>query len=308
MSHTHHHHGHHHHIPSGKKLLGVIVLNILITVSQLIGAIFSGSLALLSDAMHNFSDVAALVISYIANRLSRKNYTASKSYGYKRAEIVAALINTTALIGIGIYILVEAIGRLISTHTEEVHGMTVVWLATFSIAANGLSVILLSQDAKHNMNMRSAYLHLLTDTLSSVAVLAGGLMTYYYQIYWVDSVLSIMIAVLLIYSSWGLMTETIHVIMQFAPSNIDLVELEKRIEKIPGIKDMHHAHIWQLNDQEIHFQAHIDLVEDLKTSENCKLMNEVEMILHNEFGIDHIILQAEYGTTDDKKLIVQDHI
>ena len=192
-----HNHNHSHHKLSGRNLLISIFLNILITTAQIIGGIISGSLALISDAVHNLSDVISLVISYIANLLTnKKKQTLEKTFGYKRAEIIAAFVNAATLIVIAVFLGIEAIKRF--NNPKIINSELVIWLALLGIAFNGFSVLLLRKDAAHNMNMRSAYLHLLSDMLTSVAVLAGGLLMKYFEIYWVDAVLTILISIYLL--------------------------------------------------------------------------------------------------------------
>ena len=171
-------HHHHHHDTKGRNLLVSIVLNILITISQVIGGVISGSLALISDALHNFSDVMSLVISYIANKYAKKKASFDKTFGYKRAEIIAAFVNASSLMLVAAYLIYEAIHRFFDP--EEIESGLVIWLALLGVVANGFSVLLLRESSKENMNMRSAYLHLITDMSASVAVLIGGLLMKYF--------------------------------------------------------------------------------------------------------------------------------
>ena len=180
-SHSHNHsHCHHHGDLRGRNLVISIFLNLLITAAQVVGGLVSGSLALLSDALHNFSDVLSLVISYVANRLAKKKASKYKTFGYKRAEILAAFINAATLIIVAILLIIEAIERF--KNPQEIESNLVIWLSLLGIVANGFSVLLLKKDSNTNMNMRSAYIHLLTDMLASVAVLIGGLLMQFYKI------------------------------------------------------------------------------------------------------------------------------
>jgi len=212
MSHPHsHNHSHSHTELKSTNLLISILLNIIITVAQIIGGIVSGSLALLSDALHNFSDVISLVISYIANLLSKKEASINRTFGYKRAEILAAFINAFTLIIVAVLLIVEAVKRFYNP--EPIESNLVIWLSFIAILGNGFSVLLLRKDAEKNMNMRSAYLHLLTDMMASVAVLIGGLLMKYYQIFWVDSLLTLIIALYLIWVGFDLFKESFKVFM-----------------------------------------------------------------------------------------------
>ncbi|MGQ1784333.1 MULTISPECIES: cation diffusion facilitator family transporter [unclassified Saccharicrinis] len=305
MGHHHHdhYHGHHHPELQGKNLMIAILLNVLITVSQIIGAILSHSLSLMTDALHNLSDVMALVISYVANKLAKRKPTNRQSFGYKRAEILAAFINAATLLGISIYLIVEAIERMVMSKSVEVGGELVMWLAGLSIVANGLSVLLIQKDARNSMNMKAAYLHLFSDMLTSIAVLIGGFLMMNYKLYWVDSLLSVIIAVYLIVSSWKLVIGAMKVLMQFTPQDIDLDKIKEVICGLNQVENVHHVHIWQLTDHEIHFEAHIDCSEDLILSQVDKVMDKVRELLHHEFNIHHATLQPEFHVCDDKSLI-----
>jgi cobalt-zinc-cadmium efflux system protein len=297
----------HHHQPnvSGKKLLFTILLNVIITVAQFIGGIVSGSLALLSDAVHNFSDVLSLIVSYVANWLTRKRQqTLTQTFGYKRAEIVAAFFNAATLIVIAVFLIIEAIGRF--QHPQNISGNIVIVLAFVAIVANGLGVVLLQKDAEHNLNMQSAYLHLLTDMLTSVAVLVGGLLMKYFGWFWIDPVLTIIISIYLIYMSWRIFTASLKILMLFAPDDLVMHDIEKAILKIEGIKNIHHVHIWQLNDHETHLEAHIEFENDIALSEFDVKCEQIEHLLHDRFDIVHTNLQPEFNRDDAKEFIIQD--
>jgi cobalt-zinc-cadmium efflux system protein len=180
-NHSHHHHQHHNDV-KGRNLLISILLNLVITVAQVIGGILSGSLSLLSDALHNFSDVLSLIISYVANRYAKKKASFNRTFGYKRAEIIAAFVNAATLLVVAVYLIYEAVLRFFNP--QEIESGLVIWLALLGIIVNGLSVLLLRKSSKENMNMRSAYLHLFTDMSASVAVLAGGLLMKYFGWFW----------------------------------------------------------------------------------------------------------------------------
>jgi len=298
-------HSHDYPTLTGKNLLFSIILNIVITVSQIIGGLISGSLALISDAVHNFSDVVSLIISYGANLLThKKKQTLEYTFGYKRAEMIAAFFNAASLIVIGVFLGIEAIKRF--SEVQEIKSGLVIWLAILGIAANGLSVLLLKNDAKHNMNMKSAYLHLLSDMLTSVAVLIGGLLMKYYQIYWIDALLTLIISVYLIFMSWNILRDSLKILMLFAPSHIKINEIVDEVLKVDGIENIHHIHIWQLNDHECHFEAHLEFKDDINLSQFDFVCEEVEILLFNKFQIHHCNLQPEYQRNDLKEIIIQD--
>ena len=300
-----HNHSHNHTTLSGKNLLISIVLNIVITIAQLIGGFISGSLALISDAVHNFSDVISLVISYIANILvNKKKQTTQSTFGYKRAEIIAAFINAMSLVVIAVFLGIEAFERF--NNPVEINSKLVIWLAILGIAANGFSVLLLKKDSQHNLNMKSAYLHLLSDMLTSVAVLIGGLLMKYYQIYWIDAILTLMISVYLIYISWDILITSLKILMLFTPSHIKIEDVVNEVLKVKGIKNVHHVHIWQLNDHDSHFEAHLEFKEDINLSDFDLVCERIEEILHDKFDIHHSNLQPEFNRDDSKEIIIQD--
>lgn len=300
-----HDHKHDHGNLKGRNLGIAILLNVGITVAQVVGGFISGSLALLSDALHNFSDVLALVISWFASKLAGRKQTARQTFGYKRAEILAALINAVSLIVIAFFLLKEAVERL--GEPREIQSGLIMILGGLSIVLNGASVLLVVKDAKNNINMRSAYLHLLSDMVSSIAVVLGGFVMYMWKVSWVDSVLSIAIALYLVYSSWGLIVESIRIIMQFAPIHINLEEVQQKVKSVKEIKNIHHVHVWQLDDKQINFEAHVSFKEDMPLSEVNKVLYELERILHDDFEINHVTLQPEInGYCQDESLVKQE--
>lgn len=298
-------HHHHHHQMRGRTLLFSVVINSLITVAQFIGGLMSGSMALLSDALHNFSDVISLLVSYIANRLMFKKADFSKTFGYKRAEIIAAFINAATLIVVAVILIKESIVRFFEP-PQSIEAGLVIWLALIAIVGNGFCALLMKSDSAHNLNMRSSYLHLLTDMFTSVAVLIGGLLMKFYQVYWVDSVLTILIGAYLIYTGLLLLKSTVKVLMLFSPDDIIIEELVERFVSLPEVNNIHHVHIWLLNEDEIHLEAHIDFKENIQLSEFNLILKKIETIASKEFGINHSNIQPEFDRCDNKAVIVQD--
>lgn len=288
-----------------KKIVISILLNVLITASQIFGGIVSGSIALISDAMHNLSDAASLVVTYIGVKLSRKKNTLTKTYGYQRAEIISALINAVLLMVVAVFLFSEAIERL-SEPQENIKSIWVIGLGGFSIVMNAVCVLLLHSDSQHNINMKSAYIHLFTDMLTSVAVVLGGVLMHFYGIYWVDALLCLLISLYLAYMSFDLLKESVEVLMLFAPKGYDVETIISRLNEVDNIQNVHHVHIWKLNDDSIHFQAHIDFSEDINLSQFGVELDKLKIILQKEFKIDHVILQPEYDYKDNKSVIVQD--
>ncbi len=293
--------GSHLHGVSGGRLLLAFVLNVVITVAQIIGGIISGSLALLSDALHNFSDVSALAISYFAQKISAKRATRFGTFGYKRAEIIAALFNSSVLAGIGIYLVYESVMRLYNP--QPVVSSWVIALGMLGVVVNGGSIWLLEAEAEGSMNIRAAYLHLLGDTITSVAVVTGGAAIYFWHIYWVDPLISILIALYLIYASVSLIRESTAILMEFAPKHIDIDKIAEEVGKIPDIENIYQIHLWRLGDREIFLQAHLDFSRNLTLQEATRRIEEVKKMLKEHFGITNVVLQPEYMRDDEKDLI-----
>ena len=299
-----HSHSHHHHEVKGKNLVFSIILNLTITIAQLIGGIISGSLALISDALHNFSDVLSLGFSLVAHNLSHKKATEDQTFGYKRAELVAAFVNALVLIVVALFLMYGAIDRFFNVHIIKPD--LVIWLSILGIVVNGGSVLLLQKDAEHNINMKSAYLHLLTDMMASVAVLVGGLLMKYFGWNWVDSVLTILIGIYLIVVGYDLLKTSTKMLMLFTPEDIDIKEIINEVHQLSGAGNLHHIHVWHLNDDEVHLEAHLDCSEDIKMSEFDDLLHKIEAVLLEKFHINHITIQPEFKKEDSKETIVQD--
>lgn len=285
---------------SSRNLSLAVLLNTGITLAEGIGGIISGSMALLSDAAHNLSDVLALIISYFANRISKRDATERQTFGFRRSEILAAFINSATLIIISVIITVEAVKRLLNP--VEVSTSWVIWLAVASIFVNGLSALFLRRDSHDNMNIRSAYVHLFADMLTSVAVLLGGLAIRYLGWTWTDSAFSIAIAVYLFYVSWKLFRSSLRIMMQFTPEDINVAEIAAGITSIRGVKNIHHVHVWQVNEHDLMFEAHVDVEDDILISDFEKVLVEIKAFLR-EKGIGHSTIQPEFSVDDRKQVI-----
>ena len=304
MGHNHSHGHSHNHGVQGKNLLFSIVLNLVITIAQVIGGLLSGSLALISDALHNFSDVLSLLFSYIAHKLSRKEASINQTFGYKRAELIAAFVNATTLIIVAMFLIYGATERFFNP--QKIASELVIWLSILGIIVNGLSALMLKNDADKNLNMKSAYLHLFTDMMASVAVLIGGILMKYFHWYWVDSVMTLIIAIYLIIVGVDLLKKSTQMLMLFTPNHIDINQIIKEVHTISGVKKLHHIHVWYLNDDELHLEAHLDCIDDIKMSEFNEILHKVEHVLLDKFQINHVNIQPEFNKEDTMDFIVQD--
>lgn len=286
---------------TGKRLLIATVLNFAIAVAEVIGGIISNSLALLSDALHNLSDAVAVLLAYIAHRYSRKPSNVKQTFGYKRVQILAALFNAVVLIGISVYLFYEAYKRLMEP--EPIKGLIMMVVAIVGLLANLAAVFLLRKDKSKNLNVRAAYLHLLGDTLSSFAVIIGGVLIFFFEWYWLDPIITFLIGIYIIKETWSILKETIEILMQATPRDIDINEVKKQIENIENIENIHHVHIWKLDDQSVHFECHIDLDRNLDLKSAEPIRNEILKLLSEKHNISHVTIQFEYRWCDDKDLI-----
>lgn len=303
MSHNHSHGHSHTHVSEEtreKNLFITIALNFLITIVQIAGGIVSGSLALLSDALHNLSDGVALVIAYIAMRLSKRPKSFKYTFGMKRAEVLAAIFNASSLIIISFFLIKEAIERF--SNPEPIKGTLMLIVASVGLAANFAGIMLLKAGSKDNINIRSAYFHLLSDTISSVAVIIGAVFIIFFQIYWIDPVLTILISLYILNETFKIVKEAVDMVMMSSPADIDISEIKKLLEALPLVQNIHHVHIWRLNEKETHFEAHIE-VDDMTVAESTEMQKEIEHLLHDKFEINHTTLQFECNKCDNKSMI-----
>jgi cobalt-zinc-cadmium efflux system protein len=294
-----HNHSHSHNHTHGKSnLFFTVILNVIITIAQLIGGIFSNSLALISDALHNFSDSVALFISYLAERMSHKEADEKKTFGYKRIEIISALFNSFVLIAVCIFLFYEAVKRFF--HPELVDAKLVIIVAIIGLIANLLSVLILKKDKDESLNIKSAYLHLLTDTFTSAGVIIGGVLISYYNFLWIDPLITILIGFYVLRESSSVLIQTVNILMQSVPKGIDINKIKKEINNFEEVNNIHHVHIWSLDDHSIHFECHIDVKNDLKISEIDAIRDKIEKHLIENFNIKHTTIQAEYKCSHEE--------
>lgn len=290
-AHNHHHsHGYDPEESTGSRLLITLALNFIIPVAQIIGGILANSVALISDAVHNFSDFTAILISYIAFRIGQRGATVFNTFGYRRAEIMAALINVILLTAASGVILYHAVHRFFNP--EAVNGIPVMILAGIGIAGNGFSALLLHRDSAHNLNMRGAFLHMVGDLLTSAVVLINGVLLMFYEWYWIDPLLSVLIVIFILKNSWSLLKDSVAVLMNATPSHVPLERVQKFLESVPGVTGVHYLHAWQISSSDTAFSCHV-VVPDQLISSSSKLALQIRHELMHRFDINHPILQFE---------------
>ena len=288
-----------------KNLIIVIFLNFFIFTSELLGGIFSRSLSLLSDSFHNLSDTISIVISLIAIRFSKRESSYKFTFGGKRAEIIASLFNSIFLFIVSIVLIKESIIRL--TNPQIIQTDLMLIIAIIGLFLNGISVILLKNFSKDNMNIKSSYLHLLMDALSSIAVVIGGILMMFFKIYWIDAVLTLFITLYILKEGIEIFIKSIKILMEQTPKGIDLDKLKNDVEKIEGISNLHHIHIWQIDEKNYLFEGHIKLKNDVPVSKADCIRKSVEDLLNNEFNISHSTIQIEYNGCYENDLIKKHH-
>ncbi|HOC53361.1 MAG TPA: cation diffusion facilitator family transporter [Caldisericia bacterium] len=288
-----------------KNLIIVIFLNFFIFTSELLGGIFSRSLSLLSDSFHNLSDTISIVISLIAIRFSKRESSYKFTFGGKRAEIIASLFNSIFLFIVSFVLIRESIIRL--TNPQIIQTDLMLIIAIIGLFLNGISVILLKNFSKDSMNIKSSYLHLLMDTLSSIAVVIGGILMMFFKIYWIDAVLTLFITLYILKEGIEIFIKSIKILMEQTPKGIDLDKLKNDVEKIEGISNLHHIHIWQIDEKNYLFEGHIKLKNDVPVSKADCIRKSVEDLLNNEFNISHSTIQIEYNGCYENDLIKKHH-
>ncbi|EJE97528.1 cation diffusion facilitator family transporter [Liquorilactobacillus mali] len=271
------------------RFLSVTTLNILITFFELVGGLLSGSLSLISDAFHNFSDTFSIVLSYLANVIGNKKATPKNSYGYRRAEILTALLNSIILVLISLFLLFEGIDRI--QNPEAVKGAIMFWVAIISFIANLGAALLLRGGSHNNLNMKATYLHLLSDSLASIGVIIGAIFIYFFNLTWIDPVITILVSLYIAYESLPIIQQTFRILMEGSP-DIDVEHVKSDLLAIPEIKDVHHFHSWSINENELMASVHVNL-PDLPLSETEKIYGNIENVLKAKYNISHVTIQAE---------------
>ena len=286
----------------GKRLLIAVALNVGITVAQIVGGLISGSLSVLADAAHNASDAATLGISYGAWRLSRRKADERRTFGYKRAETVGAIINLTTLFVIALYLLYEAVDRFFNP--QEVGGWVMIIVGAIAAVEDALSVWVLSKD-QGSLNMKSAFLHMIADTMATVGVIVGGILILLFDITWVDPLITALIAVYIYVHGFREIRKTISVLMESAPKDFDFEGMVRAMKGFEGVEDIHHVHVWRPDEERLALEAHVAISErDLAKADGLK--RRIKSLLQERFGIEHATLEVEHaGSVDHDRAVIR---
>ncbi len=302
MTHTHSHNHKGTFESTKSRLFIAILLNFVITIVQIIGGILSNSLALISDALHNFSDGVSILISYFAIQLKKNENSYKHTFGLKRAEILAAVINSSTLIVIYAFLFYEAVKRFMNP--QQIEPITMSIVAAVGLIANIVGTLLLKRDSKNSLNIRSSYMHLLSDSVSSVAVIIGAIAIAFWEFTWIDPALTLLIGIYIVYASYNILGDAIHVLMEGTPPQIDVEKIKKEVEEFEEVDDIHHVHIWMVGENDVHLEAHLNIT-DMMVSESHELRARIEKMFEEKFGIHHVTLQFECNQCPDVGLIGQ---
>lgn len=292
--------GHHHHDHAAeagdRRIWWAVLVNVLLTFAQIAGGILSGSLSLIADALHNFSDAASLVIAYGARRIARRPADETMTFGYVRAEVVAALINYTTLIVIGLYLLYEAVMRFISP--EPIEGWTVVIVAVIALVIDIVTAVLTYTMSKSSMNIRAAFLHNVSDALGSVGVIIAGTAVIVYGWTWIDPAITLLIAGYILWQAFTEVGGSIRVLMMGAPEGTNISQIVEDLRALDGVRDVHHVHVWAIDEEHNALEAHL-VMDELSQTEMIRVRREARIVLKERHRIGHSTIELE--TPEEKR-------
>ncbi|MGA8272288.1 MAG: cation diffusion facilitator family transporter [Candidatus Sulfotelmatobacter sp.] len=284
----------HAHVHGGSSAKRVLKISLGVTLAYIVLLVVAGirshSLALLSEAGHNLSDFLALLLSLVAVYLQSRPASSTKTYGYHRAGVLAALVNAVSLVAVSFFIFYEAFSRL--EHPEPVQASVMMWVAGAGVLMNGVIALLLFRSGG-DVNIRSALLHEVGDTLSTAAVIAGGWAILATGDYWIDSALSFGIGALILWSGFGIVRETLNILLEGTPRGMKLERVETVIRSIEGVNDVHDLHVWSIGSETHALSCHISIA-DIPPSVSERILRDVKDHLHHHFRIDHTTIQFEH--------------
>ena len=263
----------------------------LLSAVEIIGGIIAGSVSLIGDALHNTSDAFSILIAVIAFKIGRKKADNKYTYGFKRAEIIGGFVNLILLFVAGLYLLVEGVGHLISP--EPIDGGIIIWVSALALIIDALTAKLSHHGSESNTNMRMVFLHNFADAFGSLGVIVSGLCVVYFNVFWVDGVVALIIAMYMIYQSVLSFPKVVNILMNAVPEGLDLSKIRKAIEKIDGVKEVHHLHVWCVNEEDVSLECHI-------VADDVELVHKTAQMLDKKFEIRHCNIQIEKSADCEK--------
>lgn len=283
-------HNHHHGFDLGtRRLAWAIAINLLLTAAQVIGGVLSGSLSLVADALHNFSDAAGLLLALVARRISKRPADERRTFGYGRAEIVGGLINLTSIMVIAGYLLIEAITRAFDR--PEIDGWMVVIVAGVALVVDAATVVLTYSMSKGSVNIKAAFLHNIADALASVAVIITGTLILLFDWYWTDIIATIGISIYIVWMSWSPMKRCVRILMQSIPGELSLDEIASTIRAVEGVEEVGHLHVWPINEHTVSLEARVAIHDDSPLTATAGIIEDVRRSLASEHSIEHVTIQ-----------------
>lgn len=283
--------GHHHHsADAGTRCLAwAVAINMLLTVAQVVGGLLSGSLALIADALHNFSDAAGLLLALVARRISKRPADEKRTFGYGRAEVVGGLINLTSIMVIAGYLLIEAITRTFDR--PDIDGWMVVIVAGIALVVDAATAVLTYSMSKDSVNLKAAFLHNLADALASVAVIVTGTLIILFDWYWTDIIATVGISVYIVWISWKPMKRCIRILMQSVPEGLSIDEIGQAIAGVDGVEAVAHLHVWPIDEGSVAAEVRIAMADDASIIDAHIVCSQVRAQLQDRFGIDHVTVE-----------------
>ena len=293
------HHNHEEVQLAGNKLKYSLILSVTILIAEVIGGVLSNSLALLSDAGHVFADVIALGLSWYGVRQAMRPSDSRMTFGYHRIGVIVAIVNAVSIFVIAAVIIYEAYGRL--REPPEVKSTLMMAVAIVGLAANILVTWWLRKAQRSNINIRSAFWHAFGDALASVGVIVGGIIIMLTGQFLVDPIISVLIALIILWSAWSIFREGFRVILEATPRDVDILKMIGALKSIEGVKDVHDVHVWSITPELRAMNGHI-LIEDISISDAAVIRSRIEEVIRDQFHIEHTTLQMECQKCDPADL------
>ncbi|QGN20102.1 cation diffusion facilitator family transporter [Weissella koreensis] len=285
----------HEHNMNNRRYLISTIMNIIITVAELMGGLISGSLALVSDAIHNLTDVVSLVIAWMAQLISGRGMNAKNTFGYRRAQIIAAFVNSTFMIMVSLFLIFESIKGFFNPH--PIQGNLMLIISVIGLIANVITGMVLAQ-GEGNLNQRAALLHVIGDALSSVGVIFAAVMITWVNWLWLDPLITLVVAIYIMHETWSVLKEATNILMESNP-NVDLNDVRKLILECPYVKGAHHFHIWQIDEDQTLLTFHVTM-ENQPLIQVEQSIHEIQQVILENYQIDHVTVQPEVDHLNDQ--------
>lgn len=295
-------HDHHHGSDLGtRRLAWAVAINLLLTAAQVVGGVLSGSLSLVADALHNFSDAAGLLLALVARKISKRPADAQRTFGYGRAEVVGGLINLTSIMVIAGYLLIEAITRTFDR--PEIDGWMVVIVAGIALVVDVATAVLTYSMSKGSVNIKAAFLHNVADALASVAVIITGTLIILFDWYWTDIVATIGISVYIVWMSWSPIKQCIRILMQSVPEGLSIEEMARTIADVRGVQGVAHLHVWPIDEQHVSLEVRVEMRTNASLQDAQAVREHVQAAIAERFGIEHATIEVRPAGTMDEGLV-----